>query len=236
MALETNTSLTSQLPETLPWWRVLTYVYIHPTVESYENLLQDPKASGRRVVLWMFLGNLIGTFFLMLMAAAFIALTNFGLSEINRPDLPTFWGMLAVVFAFELVMITGMAVVGLLTGTGILQMISKAFGGSGSYSKLLYLIGAITIPPTLLNMIPFINLLVTPVAWYGLYLEVVAVKTIHRLSWGKASAVVLIPVVVTIVMAVVFFFLYFLFFFVFFSSQFPEFFPDIIQNLSAFAP
>ncbi|TMC18887.1 MAG: hypothetical protein E6J34_16070 [Chloroflexi bacterium] len=83
-------------------------------------------------------------------------------------------------------------------GEGIIYLIAKAFGGTGtflqqSYSHLLFKIplGIIT---SALGLIPLLGGLV----WFGIYvyeivLHIFSIMAAHRLSGGKATAVVLLP-------------------------------------------
>ena len=89
---------------------------------------------------------------------------------------------------------------------GIYFGLAKAFGGQGSftaqtYSALLYQT-PIGILSSLLSLIPFLGSLASiALGIYGIVLAVFMVMGVHRLSGGKASAVILIPLGVVFLLA-----------------------------------
>lgn len=91
-------------------------------------------------------------------------------------------------------------------GEGIIYLIAKAFGGTGtflrqSYSHLLFAIplGVIT---SVLSLVPFLGGLAGfGIFIYGLVLHIFSIMPVHRLSGGKATAVILLPYLVLIALA-----------------------------------
>jgi hypothetical protein len=98
-------------------------------------------------------------------------------------------------------------------GMGIFYGLAKAFGGQGrflnqSYTYLLFNVplGIIT---SLLSLIPFAGgFIAIAVAIYVVVLTIFSIMAVHRLSGGKASAVVLIPMAVLFLLACVLFFVF----------------------------
>jgi Yip1 domain len=96
--------------------------------------------------------------------------------------------------------------IGFFIGVGIYYLIAKAFGGQGtflaqSYTTLLYSV-PIGILSFALRLIPILGALVAfALSIYGIVLQIFAIMAVHRLSGGKATAVVLIPVAVLLVLA-----------------------------------
>jgi hypothetical protein len=98
--------------------------------------------------------------------------------------------------------------IGFFIGVGIYYLIAKALGGQGtflaqSYTTLLYSvpIGILTFA---LRLIPILGALAAAaLGIYGIVLQVFAIMAVHRLSGGKATAVVLIPVAVVFVLVCV---------------------------------
>jgi hypothetical protein len=101
----------------------------------------------------------------------------------------------------------GFAVVTSLAGTligffiaqGIYFGLAKAFGGQGTFTQQAYVFLLFQVPlgivTGLLQFLPIAGVLVALAAGvYEIVLSVFAVMGVHRLSGGKASAVVLIPV------------------------------------------
>lgn len=97
---------------------------------------------------------------------------------------------------------------------GIFFGLAKAFGGQGSftaqaYSTLLYQV-PLGLAGSLIGLVPVLGGFVALAAWiYEIVLSVFMVMGVHRLSGGKASAVVLIPVGVGLLLLCVGFILLF---------------------------
>ena len=95
---------------------------------------------------------------------------------------------------------------GFFIGVGILYLIAKAFGGQGTflaqgYTYLLFEVPLGTIT-AVLGLIPILGALVAiGVGIYALVLEIFSIMAVHRLSGGKATLVVFIPVIVVFVLA-----------------------------------
>lgn len=98
--------------------------------------------------------------------------------------------------------------IGFFISVGIYYLIARAFGGQGtflaqSYNTLLYSV-PIGIFSLLLRLIPVLGALAGfALGIYGIVLNVFSIMAVHRLSGGKATAVVLIPVAVAFVLACV---------------------------------
>ncbi len=91
-------------------------------------------------------------------------------------------------------------------GQGIYYALAKAFGGQGrflpqSYTTLLFSV-PIGIVTYALALIPFAGgFLGLAISIYSIVLNIFALMAVHRLSGGRASAVVLIPVGVAVLLA-----------------------------------
>jgi hypothetical protein len=89
-------------------------------------------------------------------------------------------------------------------GVAIVQWVAKLFGGTGSYEKLAYAVGAISLPLTvitsflsLFGAIPFVGICTGVVSFglaiFAIYLQIAAVKAVNGFGWGQAAGSVLIP-------------------------------------------
>lgn len=91
-------------------------------------------------------------------------------------------------------------------GQGIIFGLAKAFGGQGrfvvqSYTTLLYYV-PIGIVTGIVGLVPYIgNVVVFAAGIYEIVLSIFAIMAVHRLSGGRASAVVLIPIGVAVLLA-----------------------------------
>ncbi|HEX6557101.1 MAG TPA: YIP1 family protein [Ktedonobacteraceae bacterium] len=91
-------------------------------------------------------------------------------------------------------------------GQGILYGLAKAFGGQGKfvtqcYTTLLFSV-PIGIVSGIVNLIPIAGALVAfALGIYSIVLNIFSLMAVHRLSGGKATAVVLIPIGVVLLFA-----------------------------------
>jgi hypothetical protein len=101
-------------------------------------------------------------------------------------------------------------------GVGIIHLIAKAFKGQGSFLQYSYCILLFSCPLTILTnlfqLIPVAGPTLFIFAWllttvYGIVLYIFATMAAHRLSGGKASAVILIPFGVIVLLVCALFFL-----------------------------
>jgi hypothetical protein len=173
------------------------YVFTRPSEETFGILLSDPFAGTNRALIWVALGSLI--------SAALTTVFNLNTYQ------TTVQGMLGDTavsrqFAGTLItlicgipFITIAAIAGFSIYSGLVHFTAGALGGDGQFSDLFYLFAAITAPVSivtaLLGAIPIVGCLNLPVAAYSLYLQVLAVKTVHRLDWPRAAASVFVLVI-----------------------------------------
>lgn len=103
-------------------------------------------------------------------------------------------------------------------GQGITYLLAKAFGGQGdftvqAYTALLYQV-PITLVSVTLSLIPFVGSSIGSFAGiYGYVLQAFALMPVHRLSGGKAAAVVVIPIAVGFLLSFILVAIFFIFIF-----------------------
>ncbi len=85
-------------------------------------------------------------------------------------------------------------------GTGILHIIAKLFGGKSSYSGYLKAMGYAEAPMAL-GVIPILGNFIGGL--WALVCVICATKESQELSWGKAIAVVFIPIVILVIVALI---------------------------------
>jgi hypothetical protein len=229
---------TVQSPPSQPWHRVWTDAFRNPNEAGYQALLADSNATGGRGLRWLLISNAIVYGIVVAIMAGFLLV--FGLAAFTSRSNDTSPGLMLLIFAgvllIEYVLMVGFALIGNVFTSGIPHLIAKLLGGSGSFSKVIYLYAAINSPFLLVyitvGMLPFVNMLLLPAVFYIKYLEILAIKTVHRLTWMRAAIAVLTPVIVGIIIYSIFIILYFLLFFGLFASQIQHIFPNLIQNYS----
>jgi len=97
---------------------------------------------------------------------------------------------------------------GFFIGVGILYLIAKAFRGEGTflaqgYTYLLFEV-PLGILASVLSLIPILGGLVAfAVGIYAIVLQIFSIMAVHRLSGGKATLVVFLPLIVVFVLACV---------------------------------
>jgi len=97
------------------------------------------------------------------------------------------------------------SLIGFFIGQGILFGLAKAFGGQGTFTQQGYVFLLFQVPLGILEglfrLLPVLGGLIALVGViYEIVLSVFAIQGVHRLSGGKASAVVLIPIGVALLL------------------------------------
>ncbi len=189
------------------WIKALT----RPNLESYEEIANSSSVNTNTALTWVFVATLIG--FVVEIVAALVfntgqtgyyaggaTLTNTtGSSFISLCCAPV--GAIIAVVVFAIV-------------NGITHLIARALGGTGKYEQLVYTVGAYSAPLTIISAvlysIPCVGLFNIVLGIYGIVLNVIAVKAVHRFGWGQAILssiaiwiilVIFVAVVVIVVLA-----------------------------------
>lgn len=196
---------------------------------QYWRVLRNPKAAtfveeqGKAAwnIIWvqlLILSVAEALALLLLVALEFFLLQLLLSSGPNSTPLPTLSqifpiaALAVVVFCFIVVPLS------FFISTGIPHLIAKAFGGRGSFLSYCYGYSLVSVPigiaTLVLSFIPCIGsvaALAAPV--YSIILLIYMTMGIHRLSGGKASATVLIPIVTGILLFVGTYVVYFIWIF-----------------------
>jgi hypothetical protein len=237
MSLETGESTSIQTPESFSSWQVWKTIFAHPKVESYQTLIDDPKAGIGRGLRWVVLSNLLGYSLMFLPAVMIFGALGLGLL-LDRESIALGIGVLVFTGLLIPLMVFWTVTAGLFY-TGVCHLVARLLGGAGPYGKLYYLYAAYLAPFTaimgVLYLVPFLSLVLVPVAWYSIYIQIVAVKTVHRISWEKSIAVIAVPFLANFAIMGGFFVLYLIVMIALFFFNSAGIIPDIIQTISAFA-
>jgi hypothetical protein len=99
--------------------------------------------------------------------------------------------------------------IGFFAITGIYYLIARAFGGKGTFLAQIYTMLLFTVPlgilTGLLGIIPVFGPLANSVVgMYGILLSIRMIMGVHRLSGGKATAVIFTPIAVIFFFAILF--------------------------------
>ena len=183
---EEPTSGSALVPQA--WTEVWLKALSQPSVETYQDFVSRPGVSSRRAYIWVFLGALVGSALWLLGILFFSSWSALGVKQPS--DLVGVYAFLIPAFTC-LVPLGGLiAILNLIFRAGISQVIARALGGSGTYTELSYAFGAYLAPLGIvggaLSLVPFLNCLTILVGIYSLFLNILAIRSVHRFGWGKA--------------------------------------------------
>ena len=190
----------------LPVW---TKVFTKPGERTFLEITDHPEAKAKSAYFWVFIA---GTLSALISSLVQFVATLMGLQQAMPEvgELPGFSGALGAAGLFSAVCgapIAGLfSVIGFAVGVAIIQATARFFGGQGSFDKLAYAFGAITVPVSLLsgliaplNVIPFVAFCTLPLLFglglYAMFLQVTAIKAVHRCGWGEAAAALFLPAI-----------------------------------------
>ncbi len=177
------------------WMTALT----KPNEQTYADLAASPEAKASKAYLWVFV-----TSFATYVAAMIVQLISGAVFAGQTEGLMEAMSVFAVVLICAAPIGAGLSVLGLMISTAIIQWIAGMFGGTGDYNRMVYVLGAIAAPLslvsaviTLFSVIPFIGILFglvgIAVVIYAVALNIMAVKGVNQFGWGQAAGSVLIP-------------------------------------------
>ena len=186
------------------WLNTWITAVTKPNEQTYIDLAERPEAKANKAYLWVFIASTLGTLVAGLLQALVLAM-GFGQGGTQLYSQMAGGSIVSVICAAPIA--GGVSVLGFMIGTGVIQWVAKLFGGTGTFNKLAYVMGAISVPITLVSSIitPFsvitylgivIGLLSFALGCYAIYLEVLAVKAVNQFSWGKAIGSVILPALV----------------------------------------
>ena len=186
------------------WVSVWRDALTRPSDQTFAQIAQSPNAKASTALLWVFLGSLISSFLASLVQGTVLT------QMMQNSDL----GITVPSTSSSLFTAICGAPVGALIQTvlfaivvGVVQLIARMFGGTGTFDQLSYAIAAIVAPfylvssvLTLLSAIPMavycFGLVGFLLGIYVLVLEVMAVKGVNQFGWGQAAASLLLPIFV----------------------------------------
>lgn len=205
-----NTPISAELevPPSQGAFPVWSKVYTRPGEQTFLEITEHPDARARTAYIWVFLaGTLSGlinslTRFVVALAGLRQSVPDFGDLPSGTFGMVGVSGLLVSICSAPLAGV--FAVIGFAAGAAIIHYTARFFGGQGSFDKMAYAFAAVAVPFSVvsalmvpLNAVPFVVFCTAPVllalAVYTLYLNIAAVKAVHRFSWGEAAAATLLP-------------------------------------------
>ena len=200
------------------WFPVWFNAVTQPNEQTFVDITEHRDVSSRTAYIWVFIAGTISGI-LQAIATTIRMATGAGLAFQQLLGMeeyfPQFGGVtgISLIGGVCLSPIAGLiSVVLFALITAVIQWITKLFGGTGTYEKLLYAFAAITVPFTLVTslltlfgVIPFVGICFVILSLgfgvYAIVLLVIAVKGVNRFGWGQATGSVFIPGFVVLILS-----------------------------------
>ncbi|MCA9890251.1 MAG: YIP1 family protein [Anaerolineae bacterium] len=189
-----------QLPARYSWAEVWTAVLTKPRIETFQEILNDPQATMRRALIWVYLGGLA-----LSSVALYILFSNPEVQQALNQS-PEFSG-LDVQSALGGMLLTSVPIysaLALLVFMGLIyamhwiaMKLSQQKAKTRAYNNLAYLIGAIYAPLSIISiiflLIPLLGYFSIFLTIYQLYLMVLAVRAVYGLDARSGMISVMAP-------------------------------------------
>lgn len=186
MSGESELPTTSNAGDGVVWAEAWVASLAHPSVNTFRILANDPGASSRRAYGWIIRSALVG---------ALIVYLSHTIGGNYSPEEAAF-NLFGITFPTELVSALA-AVFWFVVFVVPTHLLSRALGGSGTYSKLAFACAAFYAPISLISsatllvddVVPVLGALLTiTISIYTCALTVIAVKAVHDLGWPRSIA------------------------------------------------
>jgi hypothetical protein len=195
------------------WYEVWLDVWMHPGEEAFRGILKEQNHSATRGFIWVAVTSLIlAVASIIGYVPVFRSITSqFG----NLPNMDLFTGSIVTYGICSIILTPIWAIIALAITSGIFHLISRLFGGSGSYSDVVFCLAAVTapayiisgiisIPSFLLLNLPaigwlvaiFFSILAVIVAVYVIVMNVNAVRGAEQIGTWQAILTIFLPVIV----------------------------------------
>lgn len=180
-----------------PWFEVWQKALLKPSLSTYKNILNRGNPSLGKAFLWMTLSSIAAVFFSATSQNIYLnwlqRMTDLDLS------LPVFArSVLTYLFAVPIAALS--ILIGFALWTGLILLVSRSFGGQGSYTNMAFMFASFNAPLGIitgfLSLIPLINCLNVFLGLYGLVLSVIAIRAATDVNTGKAIFIILIPILI----------------------------------------
>ena len=177
------------------WMTALT----KPNEATYAELAASPMVKASTAYLWVFIAGIASS-----IATGIVQLTS-GVGASGSALESTAGSSIALFCAVPLG--AGLYLLIFMGYTAVVQSIAKMFGGTGDYTRMVYVFGAIAAPVsfisaglTVFSVIPYIGVMFALISLalgiYVLFLNTMAVKGVNQFGWGPALGSVFIPTIV----------------------------------------
>lgn len=211
---ETNNAPMSPEPAGVAgWFSIWLNAVTKPSEQAYAALAESTDAqTNNRAFTWVFLAGtasaIISGILQALLSLAGFAPQIPGLSDLTGNAPRSAIGTLGISLCASPVA-GAFAVLFFAIFIGITQWVAKMFKGTGNFSQLAYVTAAISVPFTLVSSLltPLSALGVVGYCFggvslllglYGMYLQLLAVKSVNRFGWGEAAGAYFLPLLLIV--------------------------------------
>jgi len=206
----------------MTWMELWASALTSPKESTYEDIMADPKAKTSPY-LWLAISFFIATIISLLLRQIFgVAETQWILqwlqqyggfaNQFNNPGISSIPGFGASLLGTLCCLPVGviLELLGFIIDVAFITLFAKMVGGTGSFSELAFAFSAFMVPMTIISVVissvPFVCCLGVFVWIYMLILRCIAVKVVHKLSWGRTIvATLVIPLVLIVIVYALFF-------------------------------
>ena len=202
---EMNTPVSPERQGIAGWFSTWMQAVTKPNEQTFAGLAVSPNAKMSTAFLWVFIGSLVNFFVASLVQGVILGrmIQQFGLEDM--PGRAFGGGIFSVICGAPIGAL--ISVVFFAMFTGVVQLVAKMFGGTGTFEQLAYVFAAITVPFTLISSvltlfaaIPYVGACFGFVGFavgiYVLVLEVMAIKGVNQFGWGQAAGSLFLPGIV----------------------------------------
>ena len=206
MSEQMNTPMLPPPSGVSAWVATWREAITRPSEQTFARIALSPNAKASTAFLWIFLGSLVSIFLASLVQGAVMRqfMQN---SDFGGNGVPAGFGGGLVTAVCGAPIGALISVVIFAIFVGVVQLVAKMFGGTGTFEQLAYATAAIATPfslisgvLTLLSAIPYVvycSGLVSLIALvYVIALEVMAVKGVNQFGWGQAIGSYFLPALV----------------------------------------
>lgn len=212
--------------QTFSWFEAWRMALTKPSVQTYQTLYADPKATTDRAFIWLILMSgfisIVSAFSQAILALGFESSGQSFLGTDNSTSGTATSTGLSVGGSLIVNLICGVPlfIIFMLLGTiiilGIVHVTARIFGGTGTFDKTLYgyaviyspyylLSGILSLAISIFSFVPILFLIAycgllligLLVVFYGLYLQTVAIKAAHNIGWGESFISVISPMLIS---------------------------------------
>lgn len=172
------------------WYQIWIAAVTRPSIETFEEIAQDPRASVSRAFFWMFLatavGNIVGAIALSGVFGVFAPLG--GVETLG--EIVALMAVGGIMWACLGAAFTLLSPLWFAIRVGVRHRVASSLGGAGSYEQMAYTFAAYSAPMSLLFYVAYASqcggFLLPIIALYRIVLDIVAIRAAHEIGTKQA--------------------------------------------------